>query len=51
MTMEEWSEKCNVPGFEFGQRQPQAKEHIQPLEAEKDNSQNKIINLCYFRIS
>lgn len=27
LTMEEWSEKCNVAGFEHDRRRPQAKEY------------------------
>lgn len=31
--MEEWSERCNIPGFEDAERGPQAKEYEEPLGA------------------
>lgn len=35
MTMEKWAERCNIPGFDGGERGPKAKGCGQPLEARK----------------
>lgn len=44
--MEEWSEKCNVAGFEHDRRRPQAKEYGWPLKTGKGTQPSDILILA-----